>query len=298
MKFKDFAVAAGVTTGISVLAYKKISDDMFRSIFSRRDKQDIVDQKYLDWISSSAVDQVSVNSFDGLKLNAYDIHNNDTDKYIIMVHGIWSSKAFLYERAFHYDSLGYNLLMIDQRSAGDSEGENYTYGQKEALDLTVWINYLVEKKNDVKICLYGHSMGAATVMIATAYDLPDNVKCIVEESGFSSMKEEMDHILRKNYKISYTGISLMMIELRMKKEFGVSFDDIAPKTCLENNEIPILFVHGEKDDFVPFEMSKILYNHNKGIRKIYPVPDAGHVDSDQNPDYYKNINSFIETYMI
>ena len=78
MKASTILKGAGVTTTVSYLAYKKISDQLFRNTFSRRDKQDIVEQKYLDWLIDSHVEQVSIDSFDGLKLNAYDIHNHDS----------------------------------------------------------------------------------------------------------------------------------------------------------------------------------------------------------------------------
>ena len=77
----------------------------------------------------------------------------------------------------------------------------------------------------------------------------------------------------------------------------MSFEDASAKKCLENNEVPILFVHGEKDDFVPFEMAKILYNHNKGIKKYYPVKDAGHCEANNDPDYYRNIDGFLRNYL-
>ena len=296
MDKKKTAAVVGVTGGVSYLVYKKISDDLFKSTFLRKDKEDTVEQKYLDWLSQSNIDQIKVDSIDGLKLNGYDIHNHDNDKYIIMVHGLWSGKAFMYPRAYEFDQLGYNILLIDQRSAGESEGVYYTYGQKESLDIPVWIDYLNTKYKDIKICLFGLSMGAVTVMMASANSLPENVKCIVEDCGFSSLKEELDHVLKKNYKLSFTAPILLMIEQRMKKEFGTTFKDCSPKKCLESNEIPILFIHGEADDFVPFKMAKALYNHNKGSKKFYPVPEANHTEATIDPNYFVNINDFISTH--
>ena len=297
MKHKKLATAAGVTGGLSYLAYRKISSQLFHNAFVKQQKEEIVEQKYLDWLSSSNVKQVKINSFDGLKLNAYNVQNQNSNRYIIMVHGIWSSKKFNYPRAYEFDQRGFNTLIIDQRASGDSEGDYYTYGQKESLDLILWINYLISKDPSVQIALYGVSMGAATVMMAAANDLPGNVKCIIEDCGFSSAEEEFDNFIKTEYKIKFSKPVLMMLENQLKKKLGINFDDMSPKKVLETNEIPILFIHGEADTFVPFEMSKKLYNHNKGYKKYYPVPDAIHTEAFKDEKYFDHVVNFIKQFM-
>ena len=297
MKHKKLVTAAGVTGGLSYLAYKKISSQLFTNAFVKVNREEIVEQKYLDWISSSNVMQVRITSFDGLKLNAYNVQNHNTNRYIILVHGIWSSKAFNYPRAYEFDRRGFNTLIIDQRASGDSEGEYYTYGQKESLDLLLWINYLISKDPNVQIALYGVSMGAATVMMASANDLPPNVKCIIEDCGFSSAEEEFDNFIKTEYKIQFSKPVLMMLENQLKKKLGMTFDDMSPKKALDNNEIPLLIIHGEEDKFVPFEMSKKLYNHNKGYKKYYPVPGVEHTEAVKDEKYFDVIVNFIQQFM-
>ena len=297
MKHKKLITAAGVTGGLSYLAYRRISSQLFTNAFVKKAKEEEVDQKYLDWLSASNVMQVRITSFDGLKLNAYNIQNHNSNRYVILVHGIWSSKAFSFPRAYEFDQRGFNTLVIDQRASGDSEGEYYTYGQKESLDLLLWINYLVSKNPNVEIVLYGVSMGAATVMMATANDLPPNIKCIVEDCGFSSAEEEFDNFIKTEYKIAYSKPVLMMLENQLKKKLGMNFDDMSPKKALDNNEIPILIIHGEKDTFVPFEMSKKLYNHNKGYKKFYPVPEAEHTQAIKDEKYFDNVVNFIQQFI-
>lgn len=297
MKHKKLVTAAGITGGLSYIAYKKISSQLFNNAFTKKSKEEIVEQKYLDWLSSSNVMQVRITSFDGLKLNAYNVANHNTNKYIIMVHGIWSSKAFNYPRAYEFDRRGFNTLIIDQRASGESEGEHYTYGQKESLDLLLWINYLINKDPNVEIALYGVSMGAATVMMATANDLPPNVKCIIEDCGFSSAEEEFEHFIKTDYKIKFSKPILMLLENELKKKLGMSFEDMSPKKALETNEIPLLIIHGEEDSFVPFEMSKKIYNHNKGYKKYYPVPGAEHTQASTDEKYFDVVVNFIQQFM-
>ncbi len=298
MKHKRIAAAAGVTGGLSYLAYKRISSQLFSNAFSKHPKEEEVDQKYLDWLSSSNVMQVRITSFDGLNLNAYNVQNHNTNRYVILVHGIWSSKKFSYPRAYEFDRRGFNTLIVDQRASGDSEGEYYTYGQKESLDLLLWINYLISKDPTVQIVLYGVSMGAATVMMATANDLPANVKCIIEDCGFSSAEEQFDNIIKTEYKIRFSKPVLMMLEKELKKKLGMSFDDMSPKKALDTNEIPLLIIHGEEDRFVPFEMSKKLYNHNKGYKKYYPVAGADHTAAINDEKYFDNIVSFVKQFVV
>ena len=297
MDLKKTALITAGLSGASYLAYQAISDQLIERIFTKRQEKRVVETKYLEWLSSSNAIEVKVKSFDGLKLSAYNIRNHKDDRYIIMLHGVYSDKSDMYDRAMEFDKLGYNLLLVDQRGAGDSEGEWCTYGVKESQDLQIWINYLCQKYEDVKICLYGVSMGAAAVMMSTAYELPDQVKCLIEDCGYSSLRDEVAHVIKKDYKIYFPYPILKMLEKKMIERFGMRFDDVCPKLCLENNEIPILFIHGEKDEFVPHEMSVILYNHNKGIKKYYSVPDAGHKDACIDPKYYENLDGFIRCYM-
>ena len=297
MKISKAVTLGAAVAGVSYLTYQKIADKAFHDVFDKREKEFEVDPKYLKWINDSNVTQVRITSFDGLKLSAYNIKNHEDAPYLIMVHGIWSNKTKLYDRAYEFDKLGYNLLLIDQRASGDSEGQYYTYGQKESLDLLLWIDYLIEKNKDARIALFGLSMGAATVMIATANKLPDNVKCIIEDCGYSSMKEIIEYAFKKDDKLKYTAIIMKLLEEKMKEKFNMTFDDACPKKCLDTNEIPIMFVHGMNDETVPYEMAKILYNHTKGIRKFYPVPNAKHTQAKTDPNYYRNIDLFIKEYI-
>jgi len=297
MKYAKTAAILGISGGISYLTYQKICDEMFEHVFRSRHESFKAEEEDRTWVLSSDTEKVRIHSFDGLDLFAYDVHNHPGNPYMILVHGIWRNKDYMLPRAKAFDELGYNLLIVDQRGCGESQGDYYTYGYKESQDLMQWIDYLLKKDKDMKICLYGLSMGAATVMMTVAYKLPENIRCIVEDCGYSSIREEFDHFLRWNYKLSFTGIVLKLLELKMIERFGFNYEDVAIKTFLESNEKPILFVHGMEDEFVPYEMSKILYNHNKGEKKFYAVENAGHTQANTDPDYYDNIDQFIKTYL-
>ena len=293
MNGKKVLAAAGASSVISYGAYHVISKQMIEKVFNVNPVKEVIDQKYLEWLRSSNAMQVKVKSFDGIKLAGLNIRNHEGAPYIIMMHGMWRTKVALFPRAYQFDQLGYNVLLVDQRGTGDSDAANCTYGLKESQDLLVWINYLITKDPEAKICLYGISMGASAVMMAAAYHLPENVKCMIEEGGFSSLEEEFDSYIRRQTGLRFTKPVLEIVEHEMKETFGMTYEDVNPKKCLENNEIPLLIVHGEEDELVPFVMAKKIYNHNKGEKKYYPVSFAGHSDCCKNEDYYKNLNNFI-----
>lgn len=286
-----------ILTGGTYLTYKLLAEKLFAAVFKKNDKFDEDYIEHKGWLNSSKRTQVYLKSYDGLKLSGLKIENNETDNYVVMVHGIWSSHSSMIDRAYEFNALGYNILLVDQRAAGNSEGEYYTYGLKESFDLFKWCYYLISGNRKVKIILYGVSMGAATVMQLCRFKLPENIKCIVEDCGFSSLKEQLAHTLQKDYKILKPNIVLSIFENIMYAKFGFKFDDISAKNSLRNNEIPILFIHGTDDDFVPFKMSTILYNSNKGYKKYYPVKDRKHARSFEDKNYYINVNNFIKNFI-
>lgn len=294
MKAKTVVTVTGAIGATTYLAYKKISQDFFNKIFLRKDNNFEIKEIYKEWLNQSKCTILNIESFDGLKLNGIKIENHETDNYVILVHGINGNKYNMMNRAYEFDKLGYNCLVIDQRAAGESEGKYYSYGLKESQDLVIWIEKLVNDNPNINIILYGISMGAATVMLSLANKLPSNVKCVIEDCGFSSLEEELDYVIRRDYDLKFTKIILSLIKKQTEEKFGYTLDDVNVKKCLDNNEIPIMFIHGMSDELVPYEMSKKLYNHNLGIKKFYPVVDAKHCEAINDENYFNHIQNFIE----
>lgn len=291
--FKKIGLVATTAT-LSYLAYRKISESFFDKVFLSNKTNHEIDDSLAEWLNKSKYNTIELRSFDGLVLNGLIIENNNTDDYILLSHGWNSCKNDLLDIAYEFDKLGYNLLLIDHRASGLSEGKYHTFGQKESLDILLWCNLLVSKHPNCNIHLYGISMGAASVMMALDLGLPKNVKSCVEDCGYSSLKDELDNVVKRDYKLSSSTIVLKLLENRMKDVLKISFDDVEPKKCLDNNEIPLLIVHGKDDLFVPFEMSKVIYNHNKGYKKYFAVDGAKHAECYKNINYYRVIDQFIK----
>ncbi len=285
---------AGVATYAS---YKILSESIFNYVFKKHEIQDDIDEKYYNWFDASKKSQINVKSYDGLMLNGFLIENHKTNNYVVLVHGIWSNKNFMLPYAYEIDRLGYNILLIDQRASGESEGEYYTYGLKESFDLVNWSNYLVQYNPKINICLFGVSMGAASCMMATQNSLPSNVKCVIEDCGYSSLEDELSSYLKNKYNVSNPGIVLKLFEVIMFEKFGFKFKDISAKRCLNTNVLPILFIHGKKDKLVPFEMVKELYNANVGDKKIFMVDEADHSQCFYDKEYFSVIKKFLKNYL-
>ncbi|MCH5171696.1 MAG: alpha/beta hydrolase [Erysipelotrichales bacterium] len=171
--------------------------------------------------------------------------------------------------------LGFNVLLVDQRAHGMSEGHTITFGIKERYDCLSWIDYALERfGKDVSIYLAGVSMGGATVLMASEFNLPTNVHGIVADCPFTTppavikkVCKDMHYNPRIMYPFIYLGALL----------FGhFKLNSANSAEAVKNTNIPILLIHGEDDKIVPCEMSKEIKNNCNSYSKLYTFPNAGH----------------------
>jgi len=179
--------------------------------------------------------------------------DNDAHTTVILVHGFGVDHTSLNVHAQLFDKLGCNVLQIDNQAAGKSEGKYLGWGYLESLDLLDWIQELLSRRPNDKIVLFGASMGAATVMITSQYDLPKNVKLIIEDSGYTNAKAILSYHCQQRYhikgKLLINGISLMS-----KIRAGFSYRQADCQKALRMNKLPMMFMHGKNDATVPFQM--------------------------------------------
>ncbi len=228
------------------------------------DPQIIRRRALVNEIASLPAERVYITSRDGLRLSARYYHAADGAPVQILCHGYRSmhQRDFggIHEIAM---SLGHNLLMIDQRAHGESEGKTITFGIKESADVLGWIEYLTERFGDVPILLYGVSMGAATVLMASGEKLPDNVKCVIADCPMSSALEIIKLVSAgMGPGASFAGM-LARISARMH-DFKLTSN--SPVEAVKRAEIPILLLHGDEDDFVPCYMSEKIAAANPKIQ--------------------------------
>ena len=232
-------------------------------------------RKGIDYIKSQSHIWVYITSFDGLKLAARYYENN-TDKTIILFHGYRSSATRDFSTAVKmYMDFGFNVLLCDQRSHGKSEGKFITFGVKESKDVISWVNFIKEKYNTEKIILGGMSMGATTVLLAVAHNLPHSVKGIIADCGFSSPAEIINIVAKRYFKINAKYLlPIMNVVCLFFGKFSIYKSNTV--NALKKSSIPILFVHGDSDTFVPCEMSIKAYEITKEHAKLLLINGADH----------------------
>lgn len=221
-------------------------------------------------------EDVWITAADGVRLHGYYYETAAGAPIEVQVHGYKSIAIRDFGGGLqHALSSGHNVLLIDQRAHGQSEGRCLTFGILERDDVLGWVNYLCDRfGDDVKIVLVGVSMGAATVMMAAELDLPQNVKGIVADSGYTSPRDIIRNDIRSRGLLPAVFYPLLRLGAFLYGHFNLEKCD-AP-SALAKTTIPVLFIHGEDDRFVPCEMSRICYEACASKKTLLTVPDAGH----------------------
>ncbi len=276
-------------------------NSVFASISSKNQSQNPTVQQ-VDWLknSSNYIDSYLQSSTDDIRLHALEIAQpaaTATDDWVIMVHGYRSSPWRVSDYAYNYYNLGYNVLLPALRGSLETEGAWITFGLKEHLDICDWIDYLVQKNSDCRIILHGVSMGAATVMQAVGAEIPNNVKLAIEDSGYTSLAAELSYIVNHFAYIPSFPI-LQSVDLMIQQKAGFAIGEIDCIKSLQNATLPIYFIHGDADIFVPYYMHDQLfesYQHEKDKLVIHQSTHI-HGSTVAPTEYWTGIKNFIATY--
>lgn len=237
-------------------------------------------------------EDVVQSSFDGLKLHATYFpaitEEVGKKKVVICFHG-YTSKGLVDFTGLtdYYFRHGYAMLHPDARAHGDSEGDYIGFGCLDRKDALGWIKWVIEKNGtDVEIILHGISMGGATVLMANGLQLPPQVKGMISDCGFTSPKEVFTHVLKTMYHLPAFPI-IPMADMVNKKLAGYGMDECNAKREVAKAKVPILFIHGSKDTFVPVSMCDELYSCCVSPKKKLIVEGAAHGES-----YFKDMKAY------
>lgn len=240
-----------------------------------------------------------ITSSDKLKLHSYKVTNqNNSNKWVIAVHGYTSEGINMSTYAKHYYDNGYNVLIPDLRAHGLSEGNYIGMGWDDRLDIISWINYILNENPNAEIILHGVSMGAATVLMTSGEEIPSNVKAIVADCGYTSVWDEFAYQLDDLFSLPefpILNVSSMVAKIRA----GYFLGEASSLEQVKNSKTPILYIHGDKDDFVPYYMMEELYNATSSEKEMLTIKGAEHAKaSEVDPEtYWNTVNNFINKYM-
>lgn len=237
---------------------------------------------------------VTIQSQDGLTLSGRYYHVKDGAPLDIGFHGYRSSPItdFSGGSELSFD-LEHNLLLVDQRAHGRSEGRTITFGIKERWDLLSWVDYALERFGaDTKILLYGVSMGGATVLMASELALPENVKGIIADCPYSSAMDVILYVGQSNPIPNWLIRPFVILGAKIYGGFDVN--EITAAEAVKNTRVPILIIHGEADSYVPCEMSNIAaHNPQKVVRHTVPGAEHGISYLVDTPRYRNIVTDFI-----
>ena len=238
-------------------------------------------------------EEIFIDSPYGYKIHGLFFHNRNSKKAIILCHGItWSLYGSLkYVEMFL--NKGFSVLVYDHRNHGLSGGEDTSFGYFEKFDLKACTDWVYRQLgSDSIIGLLGESMGAGTVLQNIAID--SRIKFCIADCGYSDIMTLFKYHLAKDYKIK----RLPLVEITSiitKLRAGWSFKDVSPIECISKVDIPVLFTHGEEDDFVPTWMSEEMYKTKRNFKDLYIAPNSAHVEAywKNTEEYEKRVDKFL-----
>jgi len=226
-------------------------------------------------LEETPMESVSITSEDGTVLMGHYYTCENPKRIIIAMHG-WRStwaRDFCASADFLHNS-DCNILYVEQRGQGSSGGDYMGFGMTERYDCLAWINFAVSMQTGLPIYLMGISMGASTVLMATGLELPSDVKGVISDCGFTSANEIFKHVASSLHLPYATRKS--DVEALCKEKINIGASELSTTDALKNNKLPVLFVHGSDDGFVPVSMTYENYKACAGPKRLFIVPGADH----------------------
>lgn len=253
-----------------------------------------------EWFDALAGSPVTVFNRDGKAIYGYVIRQEKpSSKWAILAHGYTSRPHQMAPQSRQYFANGFNILTPCARAHDKSEHKFCTMGWLERLDILDWIHHIVKEDPDAQIALHGISMGAVTMMNVTGEaECPDNVKCLVEDCGFTTCLEQFNNVIEQTVRFPAPW-ALAAPAKWFYLRAGWKVKENNPIDQVAKSKVPTLFLHGSADTFVPFPMRDKLYEAASCEKEKLTIEGAEHANSvDVNPEkYHAACKAFVEKYI-
>lgn len=231
---------------------------------------------------------LTIQSYDGLKLYGNYLKGEDSNITVILVHGYRSSPIGDFVAIIEmYLKRKYNILLVENRAHGRSEGKYIGFGELDRYDIAKWVEKIKTMNPNTNIFLHGCSMGAATVTHTCHMGL--DIKGIIADCGFTSILDITKYLIHDLYKLPYFPFG-EMARLNAWIFAKTPFNKTNSKEVVKDSKVPIAFISGKEDNFVPCQMTIDAYNACKSKKYLLLVENTGHVASYMEAkDEYENI---------
>lgn len=257
------------------------------------------------WVDSLQQNKALKDTFilnpQGVRLHAYYIDApRPTRKTAVIVHGYTDNALRMLMIGYLYNrDLKYNVLLPDLQHHGQSEGKAIQMGWKDRLDVMQWMNVAHHIYGDSTLMVvHGISMGAATTMMVAGEQQPDYVKCFVEDCGYTSVWDEFANELKSSYHLPPFPL-LYTTSWLCQLKYGWDFEEASPLKQVAKSTLPMFFIHGDQDTYVPTWMVYPLYKAKSEPKALWIVPGSEHALSykDHQQEYTQRVKQFVENYL-
>ncbi len=237
---------------------------------------------------------------DGARLHAYYVAAPEaTRATAVIVHGYTDNAIRMFMLAHLYNhELRYNVLLPDLHYSGLSDGDCFRMGWLDRLDVMRWMDVADSIFGGTQMVVHGISMGAATTMMVSGEEQRPFVRCFVEDCGYTSVWDEFEHELRGRFGLPAFPL-LHVADWLCGVEHGWTFREASAVEQVKKCRLPMLFIHGDADDFVPTWMVYELFEAKPQPKEIWVVPDAAHAVSyrDNRDQYVWRVRNFVSRYI-
>lgn len=241
--------------------------------------KDFLEQREANGKKLAAIDmeEVEISADDGIVLVGHWYPCENAKRIVISMHGWRSSWELDFGMiAEFWHNNGCSILFAEQRGQNNSGGEYMSFGLSERFDCRGWINWVNENLSPrIPIYLAGISMGATTVLMTTGMDLPENIHGVMADCGFTSPHEIWKHVSNNNLHIPYSLRAFFADEM-FRKKVNMRTNEYSTIDAIKECKIPVLFIHGTNDRFVPVQMTYQNYVACSSEKRLLVVPGADH----------------------
>ncbi|MCQ6277996.1 alpha/beta hydrolase [Bacillus sp. EB600] len=248
---------------------------------------------------SLAKQDVTIVSPFGYKIKALLVEPHQSNRYIIIAHGVTENKVNSIKYMNLFLKRGFNAVIYDHRRHGESGGKTTSYGHYEKFDLKAVIDWLKKEKGpNLLLGIHGESMGAATMLLYAGM-LEDAADFYIADCSFSSLKDQVRYQLKKDLKLPGSLIiPIGNLFLRLRDKYWIT--DVSPISVIDQIQHPILFIHSKKDDYILPSMTEKLFAQKQGPKMLFLAENGRHAQSlnENAADYEKAIDEFLEKYVV